>query len=145
MIIRPLALSDRASWEPLWQGYLTFYKASLAAEATDLTFSRLTGGTEPMGGLIALDGDVAVGIAHWITHRSCWTAGDYCYLQDLFVAPGRRGGGIGRALIETVFEKALSMACTRVHWLTHETNVEATQLYDRIADRPGFVQYRKIL
>ena len=33
----------------------------------------------------------------------------------------------------------------RVHWLTHETNTDAMQLYYRIADRSGFLQYRKIL
>ena len=75
-----------------------------------------------MGGFIATDDDEAVGIVHWITHRSCWTIGDYCYLQDLFVAPGRRGGGIGRKLIETVYDKARALGCSRVYWLTHETN-----------------------
>ena len=37
------------------------------------------------------------------------------------------------------------MSCSRVHWLTHETNTDAMLLYDRIADRSGFIQYRKIL
>jgi GNAT superfamily N-acetyltransferase len=81
---------------------------------------------------------------HWIIHRSCWTIADYCYLQDLFVAPGRRGGGIGRKLIETVYDKARGLACSRVYWLTHETNADAMRLYDGIADRSGFVQYRKV-
>jgi GNAT superfamily N-acetyltransferase len=145
MIIRPLEATDRIGWEPLWQGYLDFYKASVAPEVSDLTFMRLTGGAEPMGGFAAVaDSDALVGIVHWIAHRSCWTAGDYCYLQDLFVAPDQRGGGIGRKLIEAVYHKARLLGCSRVHWLTHETNTDAMLLYDRIADRPGFVQYRKI-
>jgi GNAT superfamily N-acetyltransferase len=144
MIIRPLVPADRAQWQPLWEGYLAFYKADVAPQVSDVTFARLTGGREPMGGFIAMDDDKAVGIVHWITHRSCWTIGDYCYLQDLFVAPGRRGGGIGRKLIETVYEEARARGCSRVYWLTHETNAEAMRLYDGIADRPGFVQYRKI-
>jgi GNAT superfamily N-acetyltransferase len=144
MIIRPLAAADRQSWEPLWQGYLEFYAANVAPEVSDVTFARLTGGREPMGGFLATDDDVAVGIAHWIIHRSCWTIGDYCYLQDLFVAPGRRGDGIGRKLIETVYDKARALGCSRVHWLTQETNTGAMRLYDGIADRSGFVQYRKI-
>jgi GNAT superfamily N-acetyltransferase len=145
MIVRPLIPSDRAQWQPLWEGYLAFYKATnVAPEVSDVTFARLTGGGEPMGGFIAMDDDEAVGIVHWITHRSCWTIGDYCYLQDLFVAPGRRGGGIGRRLIETVYDKARGLGCSRVYWLTHETNTDAMRLYDGIADRPGFVQYRKI-
>ena len=68
--------------------------------------------------------------------------GDYCYLQDLFVAEGRRGDGVGRLLIEAVVAKARALNCSRVHWLTHETNRDAMQLYDRIAERSGFVQYR---
>ena len=93
VIVRPLVPGDRAQWQPLWEGYLEFYRASVAPEVHDVTFARLTGGLEPMGGFVATDGEDAVGIVHWITHRSCWTIGDYCYLQDLFVAPGRRGGG----------------------------------------------------
>jgi GNAT superfamily N-acetyltransferase len=146
MAIRPLLAADRAAWEPLWQGYLAFYEASVAPDVTALTFARLTGGDEPMGGFVSLDAaGRIVGIVHWITHRSCWTAGDYCYLQDLFVTPDLRGGGHGRALIEAVYDKASSLGCSRVHWLTQETNTTAMQLYDRIATRSGFIQYRKIL
>jgi GNAT superfamily N-acetyltransferase len=145
MIVRPLAAADRQSWDPLWQGYLEFYKANVAPEVSEVTFARLTGRREPMGGFIATDEAVAVGIVHWLTHRSCWTIGNYCYLQDLFVAPGRRGGGIGRKLIEAVYDKARALGCSRVYWHTHETNTVAMRLYDGVADRPGFVQYRKIL
>ena len=93
-----------------------------------------------VGGLAA-----PVGMVHWIFHRSNWTIGDYCYLQDLFVAPGVRGGGVGRALIESVYEAARRAGSPRVYWLTHESNAEAITLYDRVADRSGFVQYRKVL
>ncbi|MCY1530480.1 hypothetical protein D9M68_656690 [compost metagenome] len=61
------------------------------------------------------------------------------------MAEGLRGGGIGRQLIEHVYAEARAAGASRVHWLTHETNTDAMQLYERIADRPGFVQYRKIL
>jgi GNAT superfamily N-acetyltransferase len=143
VMVRPLVPADRAQWQPLWQGYLEFYRTTVAPEVHDVTFARLTGGREPMGGFIAIEGGEAVGIVHWITHRSCWTVGDYCYLQDLFVAPGRRSSGIGRSLIEAVYEKARTLGCPRVYWLTHETNAVAMWLYDSVADRSGFVQYRK--
>jgi GNAT superfamily N-acetyltransferase len=142
--IRPLAFADRAGWEPLWQGYLAFYRTRLTSEVSDLTFARLTGGRDPMGALVAEEDGTVLGIAHWIMHRSCWTAGDYCYLQDLFVAPDRRSAGIGRKLIEAVYAEAKRRGCSRVYWLTHETNKAAMLLYDRIGDRSGFVQYRKI-
>lgn len=143
--IRALTAGDFAHWEPLWRGYLAFYKTSVPDSTTSLTFSRLTGGEEPMGGFLAWSGGQAVGMVNWITHRSCWTPGDYCYLQDLFAAPSARGRGVGRLLIEAVYEKAANLGCSRVHWLTQEDNAEARRLYDRIAERSGFIQYRKLL
>lgn len=144
--VAPLKATEFEDWLPLWQGYLTFYKTEIPRATTEVTFARLTGGTEPMGGFIARDdAGTALGIVHWILHRSCWTVGDYCYLQDLFVAPAQRGGGIGRRLIEAVYARAASEQCSRVWWLTHETNLDAMHLYDKIAARSGFVQYRKIL
>lgn len=141
--IIPLAATDHADWTPLWRGYLKFYGAAVDAKTSETTFARLTSSVEPMGGLLARDGDgAAIGLAHWIVHRSCWTIGDYCYLQDLFVASGHRGGGVGRRLIEAVAAKARALGCSRVHWLTHETNHDAMRLYDKVAERSGFVQYR---
>lgn len=143
--IRPFRPIDHEAWMPLWRDYQTFYKASLSAEVTATTWSRLLDPAEPMFGALAWFGPEAVGIVHAIRHRSCWTTGDYCYLQDLFVAEGRRGGGIGGRLIDHVCAVAAAQGCSRVHWLTHETNVDAMKLYDRIAERSGFVQYNKLL
>lgn len=146
MMIRPLTADDRDAWNPLWEGYLRFYKASIAPATSEMTFARLTGGSEPMGGFLAIDAEGrAVGLVHWILHRSCWTVGDYCYLQDLFVSENQRGGGVGRALIEAVYAKAAEEGAARVYWLTHETNTTAMTLNDKVAERSGFIQYRKIL
>jgi GNAT superfamily N-acetyltransferase len=142
--IRPFRPEDREAWEPLWQGYLTFYKASVPAEVTDTTWRRLNDPAEPVHGLAAvLDGRV-VGIVHYIFHRSTWTTGDYCYLQDLFTSEAARGKGVGRALIETVYERAQAHGASRVYWLTHETNTDAQVLYEKVAARSGFIQYRKV-
>lgn len=141
---RSLSPADRAQWEPLWHGYLTFYKAKVPDRVTDITWNRFHDPKEPMWAFGAFDGDRMVGIVHMILHRSCWTEGDYCYLQDLFTADDARGKGVGRALIERVYTEAKGRGAARVHWLTHETNTTAMQLYDRIADKSGFIQYRKI-
>lgn len=146
MTTRPLTAQDRAIWQPLWKGYLAFYDASLAPGTDDITFMRLTSGTEPMGGFIAEDeSGKAIGLVHWVKHRTCWTQKDNCYLQDLFVSGDARGGGHGRALIEAVYAKAAALDCARVYWQTHESNAEAQALYDRIADRSGFIVYRKAI
>jgi GNAT superfamily N-acetyltransferase len=143
--IRPLTQSDRTAWQLLWTGYLTFYKTSLPPEQFDLTWSRLHDDNEPMHVLGAFEGETPLGIVHFIFHRSCWTAGSYCYLQDLFTVAEARGKGVGRALIEAVYAAAKTKGANRVHWLTHETNAEAMVLYNKLADRTGFLQYRKIL
>ena len=88
--------------------------------------------------------DALVGIVHYIFHRSTWTIGDYCYLQDLFTVPQARGKGAGRALIEEVYTRAREAGAARVYWLTQEDNAQARILYDKVADLPGFIQYRKI-
>ncbi|MFC5694468.1 GNAT family N-acetyltransferase [Pseudomonas sp. GCM10022186] len=143
--IRPVRAADHAAWLPLWQGYQRFYKTEIASETTEATWQRFLDPAEPMHAALAWHDGKAVGLVHFIFHRSCWTIGDYCYLQDLYVAEGLRGGGIGRQLIEHVYGEARAAGASRVHWLTHETNTEAMQLYERIADRSGFVQYRKTL
>ena len=142
--IRPVGKDERADWEPLWQGYLAFYKASLSPEQNDLTWARLHDPAEPMRLIGAhVDGKLQ-GIVHYLFHRSTWTAGNYCYLQDLFVAEGGRNRGLGRALIEAVYAEARKAGASRVYWLTHETNATARALYDKVAERSGFIQYRKM-
>src|SRR4051794_30914555 len=145
LAIRPLRPDERAAWEPLWQGYLTFYKTRVAHEVTDATWARLHDAAEPMHVLGALLDEQLVGIVHYIFHRSTWTTGDYVYLQDLFTTEAARGKGAGRALIEAVYERAKAAGASRVHWLTQENNATARALYDEVADRSGFIQYRKML
>jgi len=143
--IRALRPDERGSWQPLWDGYLSFYKAAVPSEVTDTTWARLHDPAEPMYVLGAFFDGALVGIVHYLFHRSTWTIDNYCYLQDLFTAPEARGHGVGRALIEAVYDQAKAAGASRVYWLTHETNATARALYDTLADRPGFIQYRHIL
>jgi GNAT superfamily N-acetyltransferase len=145
--VRALRANERLKWQPLWQGYQDFYKVAIAPEITDLTWARLHDEAEPMHvlGAFGPEGERLVGIVHYIFHRSTWTAGPYCYLQDLFTVQQERGGGVGRALIEAVYAKAREAGASRVWWLTHEDNEPGRLLYDKVAECPGFIQYRKIL
>lgn len=142
--IRPVDAADQAAWLPLWQGYLDFYQTELPAATSAVTWQRFLDPAEPMHAALAWRDGRAVALAHWIFHRSCWTLGDYCYLQDLYVDERLRGAGIGRRMIEHVYAQARATGAARVHWLTQEHNSTARQLYERIADRPGFIQYRKL-
>ena len=142
--VRPIGPEERAAWEPLWNGYLTFYESAVAKNVSDLLWQRLHDPAEPMHVLGAYRGGRLIGIAQYIFHRSCWTIGDYCYLQDLFVAPEARGSGAGRALVAAVESEARKAGASRIHWLTKEDNLSARALYDKMADRSGFIQYRNL-
>jgi GNAT superfamily N-acetyltransferase len=144
IVIRPISAGERSGWEPLWRGYLDFYNTRLTPETYDATWRRLNDPAEPMFALGAYRNGELAGIAHYLFHRSCWTVGDYCYLQDLFVANSARKLGLGRALIEAVEEKARAAGASRLHWLTHDSNATARGLYDMLAERSGFIQYRKL-
>ena len=63
-----------------------------------------------------------------------------CYLQDLCVSEGKRGRGVGRALIGASAAKEAGAA--RVFCNAHETNAVARRLYDAVAERTGFIQCR---
>ncbi len=143
--IRPVVAADFDVWLPLWKGYQDFYRVDIADAVTRNTWARFLDPAEPVNAALAYDSGRAVGMVHWIFHRSTWTAGDYCYLQDLYVDPETRGTGAGRKLIEHVYAPAAAANCARVYRLTDKTNGTAMQLYDRIADRSGFIQYRKVL
>ena len=98
--ILPLSEQQHAAWLPLWQGYQAFYKTDIAPEVSAITWARLLDPAEPMGAALAWEGQTAVGLVHHIRHRSCWTIGDYVYLQDLFVSPDARGTGVGRRVAD---------------------------------------------
>lgn len=144
MNIREAAPTDRAAWERLWQGYLAFYESDLPQAVTDTTWSRFHDPAEPMMCLVAEDADgVLLGFTHIVFHRGTWAIGEFCYLEDLFVAPNARKRGVARALIEAVYALADQCDAERVYWLTHETNTTARALYDQVARHRGFIQYQR--
>ncbi len=143
--VRRLAEKDKAAWLPLFKGYITFYKATVADDVIEKTWQRLSEGAADFHiGLVAVDEtDTPVGLAHVLFHRSTWSPTSYCYLEDLFVDPNRRLKGVGRALIEATYKEADVRGCTRTYWATQEFNYRARALYDQLATKSAFVQYRR--
>jgi GNAT superfamily N-acetyltransferase len=142
-IIRPVVLKDFDQWEYLWEGYNRFYDRTLAPEITLMTWSRFFDAYEPVHASVAEKDGELLGLVHYIFHRSTIMIAPTCYLQDLFTAEKARGQGVGRALIEWVYDQAKTAGAQRVYWQTHETNHTAIKLYDQVAERSGFLVYRK--
>ncbi len=146
MIVRALAEQDHAPWLALWNGYNAFYGRSgataLPRDVTAKTWSRLLDPDERMHGIVAELGGEVAGIAHYLFHRSTAAIDDVCYLQDLFVAPELRGRGLAEALILAVRDRAREHGAAKLYWQTHETNDTARRVYDRVAERSGFIVYR---
>ena len=145
--IRPVTRADFDAWLPLWDGYNKFYgrhgATALPAEITRTTWARFFDAYEPVHALVAERNGRLLGLVHYIFHRSTNLLGPICYLQDLYTDETARGGGVGQALIEAVYEQARMAGSPRVYWQTHETNFTAMKLYDRVAQRSGFIVYRQ--
>jgi GNAT superfamily N-acetyltransferase len=149
VVVRPIEQGDYAAWRPLWDGYNAFYgragETALADEITRTTWGRFFDESEPVHALVAQSEAGLVGLVHYLFHRSSILIGPTCYLQDLFTSEDARGRGVGRALIEAVYDAAKAAGASRVYWHTHETNRTARDLYDKVADDTRFVVYRKML
>jgi len=147
--VRAVEREDYDRWLPLWHGYNVFYGRSgeppVPAEITAMTWGRFFDAYEPLHALVAEQDGRLLGLVHFLYHRHTNMIEPVCYLEDLFTAQAARGKGVGRALINGVYARAKADGLSRVYWMTHETNETAMKLYDHVAERPGFVMYRKDL
>ena len=149
IMIRSILRDDFPAWKILWDGYNAFYgrkdATALPEAITSSTWSRFFDSYEPVHALVAEQSGQILGLVHYLFHRTTISIQPTCYLQDLFTVESARGKGVGRALIQEVYRIAADAGCTRVYWLTHETNTSAMKLYDKVAEKSGFVVYRKAL
>ena len=143
-VIRPLQADDHDAWRRLWTAYLTFYDSTVPDEVYQTTWARLLGDApyDP-NGLIALVDGKPVGLVHYLFHRHCWKIENVCYLQDLYADEAARGTGVGRALIEAVYQAADAADCPTVYWTTQDFNQTARRLYDRIGRQTPFIKYQR--
>ena len=140
--IRAALPADKQRWLILWQGYLDFYQTELSLEQSALTWQRILDSEFNMKCAVAINDGVIVGFTTYSLQNSTWSENGHCYLEDLFVNPAVRGGGIGRALIDYVKSYAIENNCSRLYWNTDEDNSTARKLYDTYTLESGKRQYR---
>jgi len=142
-VFRPIQESDREQWNPLWQGYLVFYKEELSSEQTELTWSRFFDPTFNMHGyVVEVDGLVA-GFAHCSFTNSTWLDKPDLYLEDLFVSPEYRRRGLGEFLIQGCAEIARDAGSNRLYWQTQRSNESAQRLYNKVASLSEYIIFQK--
>jgi GNAT superfamily N-acetyltransferase len=76
-----------------------------------------------------------VGLAVWFLNFSTWTCKHGLYLEDLFVDPEVRGGGVARALFEALAAEAKRRDCPRIDWAVLDWNEPGKGLYRRLGAR----------
>ena len=149
ILVRELRNEDFPRWKPLWDGYNTFYgrsgETALPEVVTNMTWARFFDGYDPIYALVAESDGPLLGLVHYLFHRSSTSLTSNCYLQDLFTIESARGKGVGRALIQEVYSRAERAGAGKVYWQTHETNAHAMKLYDKVAEKSGFIVYAKNL
>jgi GNAT superfamily N-acetyltransferase len=143
--IRPVNKLDYEAWLPLWDGYNAFYgrqgQTALDLNITQTTWARFLNDNDPVHAFVAEQNGQLIGLVHFIFHRSTTRLNDVCYLQDLYVHKDLRGAGIGRQLIQAVYDAALKAGTTRVYWQTQDSNTAGRALYNKVAKHLGFIVY----
>jgi len=145
LTIRDAAAADATAWRGLWDAYCAFYRTTVPDDVTATTWRRILDPQSPIFCRLAERDGQAVAFAVALLHPGTWTAAPICYLEDLFVDPAARGGGIGRALIEDLLRLARERGWSRLYWHTESVNSAARRLYDSFAPADGFVRYRLFL
>ncbi len=142
VLVRALHAGDEPAWRRLWAAYLDFYQAAIASNATEHTLRRILDPANPMFGRIAEREGAAAGFAICVVHEGTWSVRPTCYLEDLFVDPGARSSGVGRALLDDLVALGAERGWTSIYWHTRADNVQARRLYDRYVTAGDFLRYR---
>ncbi len=132
---------DEARWRDLWAGYTSFYETDVPDDVTAHTWARILDPASPISCRLAECAGKVVGFAISVLHPGTWGHGPRCYLEDLFVDPTVRGGGIGRALIGDLVTRGRAEGWTELYWHTKASNSAARRLYDSFTPADTFVRY----
>jgi GNAT superfamily N-acetyltransferase len=141
IVIRKVRPKDEPRWRELWDAYTRFYEKEPVEAVTRHTWSRILDNASPVHAIAAERDGRVIGICNYIIHENTSTLTPVCYLEDLFVDPACRAGGVGKALIDWVLAECKAQGWSRLYWHTRETNYRARGLYDKYTPHSGFVRY----
>jgi len=141
--IQPMTADELEEALPLFAGYQRFYGVAEPDDDRNRSFFARFLAPSEAGLLLRARTDGAMtGFACLYFTMSSINAADVVLLSDLFVTPGGRGRGIGRALIEASLEVARHRGAAHLEWLTAIDNRTAQRLYEGFdAERSAWFGY----
>ena len=133
--IRPIQSSDYEQWLPLWDGN---NMGTRDDAVTAQTWARLNDENAPVCGLVAEEEGVILGLVHYILHPTTGALNDVCYMQDVYVDPSQRKGGIAKKLVTHLSAIGAQKGWARLYWLADADNAAAQALYKNIGVKLNF-------
>lgn len=145
--VRYVQPEDRENWIRLWHKFIaTYEKPKLPNGIEDTNFDRFIDPQVKMWSAIAFlkddatGAEKAIGFTDFFIHPSTWQIDDKTYLNDLFVDDDFRVGGVGRKLMEFVYNEADNLGAPAVYWNTDHFNHRAQLLYTKV----GYLTEKRI-
>jgi GNAT superfamily N-acetyltransferase len=139
-VVRPLSAAGVPAFLDLVDALADYEKLDRPAPDARARLARdaITGphGERRFETLLAEIGGRVVGYAVFFMTYSTFRALPTLYLEDVFVLPGARGRGAGRALFQTCAREAVKRGCGRMEWMVLRWNTPAIEFYDRRGAKP---------
>jgi len=135
--LRAVSAADVAELLVLIRELAEFERLQHEVVATeDLLAEALFGPTRNVEAIIAREGETAVGFALWFHNFSTFVGRRGLYLEDLYIRPGYRGRGHGKALLSHLARLAVERGCGRMEWAVLDWNVRAEGFYRGLGAEP---------
>ena len=139
--VREIQLKDKEQWQELYKGYANFYKVEMNNQILETVWSWLHDKNHELNGIVyEIDGNI-VALAHYRRMPRPLKGKDVGFLDDLFVEPIHRGKKIGEQLLNELKKISKSKGWDLIRWITHNDNLRAKNLYDRVAEKTHWNLY----
>ena len=140
-----LTSSHYEGWLKLYKLYAEFYNTSLSNTGTKITWWWLIDTNHPCTGIVVLEDNLLVGLAHFREMPSPLRGANIGFLDDLFVSPERRGGKVVSLLIDGLKKEGKEKNWAIIRWITRDNNYRARNLYDKISQKTDWNTYEMII